>query len=496
MMILNRCCSRVYVRKFATVATQQAVQRCLGQPTSYTHPFLMKKDEVTPGLTKENYQTRRHNLVELISNEKSSSYQQDKMSEKHIIIVLGSPVNYMTQDIPYQFHQNTNFSYLTGFQEPDSCLVMESMPGCEYPNHKSTLFVQKRDPVKELWNGIRAGTDGALEHTGVDYTEEIENLANFLTNYISKQNTVWFDFHRMTNLQLHLSNVRGFLQEAHKEGVQIRQVEAPIHEQRNIKSSEECALMIKSSDIISKAFADVMGYAKPGMNEAELNARMEFVVKKNGAQMLAFPPVVASGNRANTLHYVSNNQVIEDGSLVLVDAGAHYHGYVSDVTRTFPINGKFTEIQKSLYEAVLRVQQVCIRLCTAGQSLDDIYNVMTMSIGKELYDVGVLEDKLKPAELMQLVRELCPHHVGHWLGMDVHDTPDINRSMKFLPGMVITIEPGLYIREDNEKVDPKYRGIGIRIEDDILITENEPIVLSSNCPKSIEDIEKIMARGE
>ncbi|XP_039265337.2 xaa-Pro aminopeptidase 3-like [Styela clava] len=483
------------VKTFATVANQQSVQRCLGQPTAYSHPFLMKTDEVTPGLTKENYRTRRHNLIELICNEKVTTPQQDKISNKHIIVVLGNPVNYMSQDIPYQFHQNTNFSYLTGFQEPDSCLVMESMPGCEYPNHKSTLFVQKRDPVKELWNGIRAGTDGALEHTGVDYTEEIESLGQFLTNHISEQNTIWFDFHRMTNLQLHLNHVRGFLQTAHKKGIQIRQVEAPIHEQRNIKSSEERTLMLKSCDVISEAISDTMAYCKPGMNEIELNARIEFVAKKNGAQMLAFPPVVASGNRANTLHYVDNDQIIEEGSLVLVDAGARYHGYVSDVTRTFPINGKFTEVQRTLYEAVLRVQEICIRLCTIGQSIDDIYNVMTMTLGKELYDTGVFKEKLKPTELMQHVRELCPHHVGHWLGMDVHDTPDINRSMKFLPGMVITIEPGLYIREDNEKVDSKYRGIGIRIEDDILITEGEPIVLSSKCPKSVEDIERIMAKG-
>lgn len=473
---------------FSTKSPHHAIQRCLGQPTFATHPFLMKQDEVTPGLSKENYNDRRRRLVELILNEKN-----EKAAGKHLIVLLSSPVNYMTQDIPYIFHQNTNFLYLTGFLEPDSCLVLEVQGNVDGKHCHSHLFVPKRDPMKELWNGPRAGTDGALNHTGVDQTDNIENLSNFLKNSFSEDMTIWYDYTRMNNLPLHLGQIREFLQEAHKKGVKIRQIEDPLHEQRHIKTPEECELMSKASDIISEAFVTAMSSSRTGMNESEIHARLECSARLNGAQMLAFPPVVAGGSRANTLHYVLNNQKIDDGSLVLVDAGAYYHGYASDVTRTWPISGRFSEPQKLLYEAVLRTQRLCITLCRPGHSLEQIYQTMSMALGRELYDIGAFKDKMKMSQLNDIVRKFCPHHVGHWLGMDVHDTPGINRSMNLLPGMVVTIEPGLYIATDEVRVDPAFRGIGIRIEDDILITAGDPVVLSDNCPKEVADIEEIVS---
>lgn len=231
----------------------------------------------------------------------------------------------------------------------------------------------------------------------------------------------------------------------------------------------------------------------PGMNERSIHALLECECKLRGGQMLAYPPVVAGGSRANTLHYIFNDQRVEDGELVLVDAGAEYHGYVADITRTWPINGKFSKQQRKIYDIVLNVQRACITLCTPKSTLDEIYGFMLIGLAKEMIDNNIFKNKPDRKEVVNMVRKYCPHHVGHWLGMDVHDTSHIPRSTPFEHGMVVTIEPGLYFEEGDIHVREEYHGIGIRIEDDILITHKDPVVLTVACPKDPDDIEKMMA---
>ncbi|XP_009082099.1 PREDICTED: probable Xaa-Pro aminopeptidase 3, partial [Acanthisitta chloris] len=221
----------------------------------------------------------------------------------------------------------------------------------------------------------------------------------------------------------------------------------------------------------------------------------EFECRARGADILAYPPVVAGGNRSNTLHYVKNNQLIKDGELVLLDGGCEFSCYVSDITRTWPVNGRFTKPQAELYQAVLDIQKSCLSLCSPGMNLENIYSLMLSLIGQKLKELGVLKSSVSDSLFFKAVRKYCPHHVGHYLGMDVHDTPDISRSLLFQPGMVITIEPGIYIPEDDMSAPERFRGIGVRIEDDVVITEDAPLILSDNCPKEIYHIEQICGRS-
>ncbi|XP_076809878.1 xaa-Pro aminopeptidase 3-like isoform X1 [Clavelina lepadiformis] len=471
---------------------ENAITRNLGQPTAYTHPFLLNKGEVTPGLTKEDYEERRSALIRII-NAVSKKQKNDKEEKGNVVILFGEPIKYMSEDIPYPFHQNTNFRYLTGFLEPDSCLILDSRSVEESSTHKSTLLVQERDSHKELWHGARAGTDGAVEHTGIDHAEGMQHLSNILKKYLSENYDIWYDFQRPTNLELHMNHMRSFLTDAFKKKLKIRSINDAIHQQRHIKTNKEIVLMMEAGRITAEAFKQTIPFSSPDINEGTVQALLDCECRVRGAQMLAYPPVVAGGNRANTLHYIFNNQRIKDGELVLVDAGAEYHGYVADITRTWPVNGKFSPAQRTLYEAVLKTQRACISLCKPGNTLDQIYNAMAMLIVQELMANKIIKRKPKGHETYEVARKYCPHHVSHWLGMDVHDTQCVPRSIPLTPGMVVTVEPGIYIREDDIDVSEEYRGIGIRIEDDVAVTSDGPLVLTGACPKDVDEIELLMS---
>ncbi|ESO93817.1 hypothetical protein LOTGIDRAFT_182228 [Lottia gigantea] len=463
------------------------VCRHFGQPVALTHPHLLNDGEVTPGITKLEYLTRRVNLVDKAIN----LYKQVQVSN-HIFIIPGAVKSYMTNDIPYPFHQQTDFLYLCGFQEPGSVLILESAKG-KANNHTSTLFVPEKNPDKELWDGPRSGKDGALTVTGVDSTHNISDLEKYLYDF-SKFNpgfVLWYRFDKPSNVTVHNAICHEFMIEP-----KYRSLEDPTRlcqQLRSIKSPAEIDLMHKSAEISSEAFIDVMKFSKPGVNESALYAKMDFECRIREAEILAYPPVVAGGNRANIIHYINNDQIINDEELVLMDAGCEYHGYASDITRTWPVSGKFTLAQKQLYNAVLNIQLSCIQLCTVQFSLDQIYHAMLTLIGVQLQHIGLLDSQLKSTQLMKAAKEYCPHHVSHYLGMDVHDTGEISRSINLQPGMIVTVEPGIYINKKNKTVPYEFRGIGIRIEDDVLVTDSKPIVLTDGCPKTVDDIESIMA---
>ncbi|KAK6172942.1 hypothetical protein SNE40_016496 [Patella caerulea] len=462
--------------------------RHFGQPVAQTHPHLINDGEVTPGLTKSEFLSRRIKLVEKAIR----TFKGVQTVKDHILIIPGASKVFMTNDIPYPFRQNTDFLYLCGFQEPDSVLVLKSGNETSERNHTSCLFVPEKDPEKELWDGLRSGTSGALELTGVDLTYDIRLFEEFLNNYCKFNSgfVLWYNFLRPVQQKIHDSVTQEMMVES-----KYKCMEDPTRlcqQLRVIKSPAEIELMKQSVETASQAFIDVMKFSSPEVNESALYAKMDYECRMREAEFLAYPPVVAGGQRANIIHYINNNQRIKGGELVLMDAGCEHHGYTSDITRTWPVSGKFSPAQEKLYNGILSVQLACINLCTIQFSLDQVYHAMLTFIGQQLQLLGLVETNLHTSKLMQKAKEFCPHHVSHYLGMDVHDTGEISRSINLQPGMIVTVEPGIYVNESDISVPEEFRGIGIRIEDDVLITETKPIVLSSSCPKTVEAIESVM----
>ncbi|XP_076319336.1 xaa-Pro aminopeptidase 3-like [Tachypleus tridentatus] len=490
-------CSRDMFKKtfslcqFCSTATlsqeKQTLSRTYGQITSKTHPDIIQEGQVTPGLTKVEFQDRRFRLMELIIQH---FHRLKKNTKNHLIVIPSASKVFMSDKIPYPFRQNTEFLYLTGFQEPDSVLLLQNTPGKDLPEHISTLFVPRKNNHVEMWEGPRTGTEGAVELLGVDCAYTMDELEHFLQVYAQSHHNfvLWYDFLNPPLPNVH-ELVQGFLSSLHH-----TELESPvsfIQQLRLMKSESEIKLMQHSAEIACESLTEVMRSSHPGVSEAQLFAKMDFECRIRGAERLAYPPVVAGGSRANVIHYIANNQRILPGEMVLMDAGCEYHGYASDLTRTWPISGKFTCPQRDLYEAVLIIQKELIELCCEMSNLDQLFHTMCQLMGTKLQELGLVSGKLGKIELAKAAYSFCPHHVSHYLGMDVHDTRIISRTMKLKPGMVITVEPGIYITPENRQVPAQYRGMGIRIEDDVLITDVGPEVLTSRCPKTVTDIERI-----
>ncbi|XP_074865753.1 xaa-Pro aminopeptidase 3 isoform X3 [Carettochelys insculpta] len=431
-------CMSCFLQRFSIQPAQQKKipNRYLGQPSSFTHPHLLKPGEVTPGLSQVEYALRRHKLMTLIAKE-----AQEWGGVDYTVILLSNPTYYMSNDIPYTFHQDTNFLYLCGFQEPDSILVLQSLPGKALPSHKAMLFVPQRDPNRELWDGPRSGTDGAVALTGVDEAYPIEEIRHLVTKLKGDSNMVWYDSTKPVHTQLHSDYMQPLAEIKARSKNRIQAIHHLVQQLRLIKSAAEIERMKVAGRVTSQAFIETMFASKSPVNEAFLYAKFDFECRARGADILAYPPVVAGGNRSNTLHYVKNNQLIKDGEMVLLDGGCESSCYVSDITRTWPINGRFTAPQAELYQAVLDIQSSCLSLCSPGVSLENIYSLMLSLMGQKLKELGILKKSTTENHLFKVVRKYCPHHVGHYLGMDVHDTPDMSRSLPLQPGMVITIEP-------------------------------------------------------
>uniref|UniRef100_A0A8C7XCQ5 X-prolyl aminopeptidase 3, mitochondrial n=1 Tax=Oryzias sinensis TaxID=183150 RepID=A0A8C7XCQ5_9TELE len=458
--------------------------RYLGQPSPHTHPHLIKHGEVTPGVTQTEFELRRHRLASLIEA------QADKLgpsasSCNHVVIILSHPTCYMSNDIPYPFHQNQvnclfYIACAPGFPLPHwiprtrQCLGSSRERSTRpanlvCPPQRSGEGTVGRRPVREGWSHC---------------------FNRFSSLYSLSGSQLWYDSSPPAHPRLHQSHVLPTLEG----GPTVRTLRPLVHSLRALKSSAEVALMQEAGRITAQAFRRTMALCGGEVDEAVLFAKFDFENRINGANFLAYPPVVAGGNRANTLHYINNNQIIKEGEMVLLDGGCEFFGYVSDITRTWPVNGKFSPIQAELYEAVLEVQHSCLSLCSPGVSLDHIYSTMLALLGRQLKRLGILKAGASDADALKAARRYCPHHVGHYLGMDVHDTPELSRSQPLQPGMVITIEPGLYISEDNEEAPKHFRGLGVRIEDDVVIRDKGgPLILSSDAPKSIADVEKACA---
>ncbi|XP_065365229.1 xaa-Pro aminopeptidase 3 isoform X3 [Calliphora vicina] len=417
--------------------------------------------------------------------------KNDFTKRNHLVVIPSSTKKYMSDKIPYIFRQNSDFFYLTGCQEPDTVLVLAID---ENSSINSSLFMRPKDKHAELWEGARTGVDLAIELFGVDQAYSAETFENELTRKIQfDKPLIWFDSKcsDLSNINETVKKVISGINDSHI----LHSPTTIIHGMRLFKSVAEQNLMRRTCQIASTAINEVMTESKPGHSEHHIYAMTDYKCRMRNASHLAYPPVVASGKNATVIHYINNTQLCKSGDLVLMDAGCEYGGYSSDITRTWPINGKFTDAQKTLYDVVLQLQKELIEtlLREGGETLDQLFDTMCFKLGKYLQEIGLVPKHIN--DIVGLTRagyKFCPHHVSHYLGMDVHDTPLIPRSLRLMPGMICTVEPGIYISQDRTDVPKEFRGIGIRIEDDILITnDNKVEVLTATCIKESTDLENL-----
>ncbi len=418
------------------------------------------------------------------------------MEPDSIAILASAKPALRNGDADYLYRQNSDFYYLTGFAEAEAVLVL--IPGRK--SGECLLFCQEKDEVKELWNGKLLGPEAAIKALGLDDSFPISDIDDILPGLIEGRERVYspmgkdeaFDHQVMEWVRVIRSKVRSG---AHPPG-EFLVLDHLLHEMRLIKSKNEIALMKKSGQIAVAAHKRAMQVCKPGINEYQLEAEYLYEFTRNGCRAAAYNSIVAGGDNACILHYVENNQSLKDGDLVLIDAGCEYEYYASDITRTFPVNGKFSPEQKAVYEVVLEAQLEAIKTVKPGAHWDDPHTRTVEVITAGLVELGLLKGKVEALIEEGAYRDFYMHRAGHWLGMDVHDVGDykIEGNWRLLEaGMVMTVEPGIYISSNNDKVDKKWRGIGIRIEDDVVVTRKGNEILTSGLAKTVDEIESFMA---
>jgi Xaa-Pro aminopeptidase len=409
-----------------------------------------------------------------------------------VAVLASAPVAIRNNDVEHEYRQDSDFYYLTGFDEPESVLVLAS----EHPEHKTVLFVRPRDPDREVWDGARAGVDGAVRDFGADAAFPMSELAQRLPDYLSNHDRLMYRFGKDRSFDDKMVAALDATRARARRGVswptEVVDPAALLHEMRLFKSNEELDAMKRAAAITRDAHIGAMHLAKPGRYEYEVDALLREVFRKNGSERPAYPPIVGAGVNATVLHYRSNAKRIEEGELLLVDAGCEYGYYASDVTRTWPVSGKFSQPQREIYELVLASQLAAIDAARPGATLEDVHRRALEVIVDGLIALGLLSGDRQKNIDEHLYRPFFMHRTSHWLGMDVHDVGAYFRAQKprpLEPGMVITVEPGIYVSVANAAAPESYRGIGVRIEDDILITADGHVNLTGDIPKTVSDLE-------
>lgn len=436
-------------------------------------------------LTQVDFKERRDRLAE-------------EMGPHSIAIIATSPVAIRNRDADYKFRADSSFFYLTGFAEPEAVAVIETYESLD-EGYTYSLFCRERNREMEIWNGYRAGIDGAIDDYEADEAYAIDLLdEEIIEKLINKQKL----FYRIGHSSEFDVRVSKWIQQAdaqqrrgNESPAQVIQLDRILDEIRLFKTPQEIELMQIASNISAKAHTRAMQTVHVGMMEYALEAELNYVFGQQGC-VPAYNSIVGGGANACILHYVENNQELKDGDLVLIDAACEYELYASDITRTFPVNGKFSAEQKALYEIVLNAQLAAIDAVKIGNSYKEPHNVAVRILVEGLLSLGIMQGDIEKIIETEAYRQFYMHGTGHWLGMDVHDVGAYKQVGEWRPyeeGMVVTIEPGLYIAPDDETVDVKWRGIGIRIEDDVVVTANGPLVLTKDVVKSIEEIEALMA---
>eukprot|EP00048_Salpingoeca_helianthica_P023987 m.28836 g.28836 ORF g.28836 m.28836 type:complete len:462 (-) comp9116_c0_seq2:140-1525(-) len=431
--------------------------------------------ELTPGVSLAEYKARRQALA-------------NALPPKSLAIVCGSPITYMSPDVPFRFRHNADFNYLTGFPEEDAILLISNaQPGQAI----STLCVLPRDPSMEVWDGLRIGFEQARDVYGFTRSDELQNLGQHLADNLRNTEHIFYDQSQdfPPKSRETLTNTLAKLTATQR----VASVVPHLHRLRIVKSPAEISLMRKSCQIASFAFVELMRATRAGVGEKDLDALMEYTCRTRGAARLSFPPVVASGARACTLHYLANSGLLASGEMVFVDAGCEYNGYASDISRTWPVNRTFSSNHREVYEAMLEVQKKCIAMCVADgvRSMRHIHFAFVRLALQTLVDLKLVASLSSIDEMQAAFQRFCIHSIGHHLGMDVHDVQAVAADAPLQPGMVVTIEPGLYIPDD-PRLPADIRGLGFRIEDDVLITAAAPEVLTRDCPKTVDEIHAVL----
>lgn len=420
------------------------------------------------------------------------------VGEGNVAIIAGAKEQFRNADCDYPFRQNSDFYYLTGFNEPEAVAVF--IPGRAQGQY--ILFNRERDPQKEIWHGFRAGQTGACEIYGADQsfpihqldTEFLKMLEHCQRLYYAMGRDMAFNRRVLSWVNAVREKVRGDIENP----ISLHNIESLIHPMRMIKSPAEIALMRKAAEISAQAHCAAMRACRPGLYEYELEAEIQYAFTRNGSRSPAYNHIVGTGANACTLHYSANNTQIQDGDWVLIDAGAEFHYYAADVTRSFPANGHFTVEQRAIYEVVLAAQLAVIALIKPGVAWGALQQESDRLITEGLISLGLLSGDVAELVAQGAQRQFYMHTIGHWLGLDVHDVGTYRRGdawQTLEPGMVLTVEPGIYIPAGNEKVEKKWWNIGVRIEDDIWVTEQGCEVLSAGVPKTVVEIEALMSQG-
>ncbi|HQW76622.1 MAG TPA: Xaa-Pro aminopeptidase [Dokdonella sp.] len=412
-----------------------------------------------------------------------------------IVIVPSAAERLRNNDAHYAFRQDSDFHYLTGFGEPEAVLAL--VPG--RAQGEVILFCRERDPAREQWDGHRAGQEGAVTDYAMDDAFPIEDIDDILPGLIEGRSRVYYHFGRDTDFDLMLmgwvNRVRSNIRQGAKPPHEFVALSHLLHDLRLYKSRGELRLMRKSAQIAAEAHRRAMRATRPGMNEHEVEAELLHTFRKHGA-VPSYEPIVGGGANGCVLHYRANNSVLRDGDLLLIDAGAEYACYASDITRTFPVNGRYSPEQRAVYDIVLAAQLAAIEKVRAGQSFEAYHAAAVRTLTAGLIKLGLLKGSLKANLESHSYRRFYMHKTGHWLGLDVHDVGDYRIDGEFRelePGMVVTVEPGIYISPEMKGVPARFRGIGIRIEDDVVVTRGDPEVISAGVPKDADEIEALMA---
>jgi len=471
--------SQRYIRCVGSIAELgqlgDASPMIVGQPTPETHPYLLQPGEIQPGISSDEFQNRRQVFA-------------NQMESGGIAIVGSSPTTYMSGIIPYPYRPNSCFQYLTGIIQPDILATIGS-------NGHFTVYCPDPSEFRDTWNGSLLSKEAALQVFGADEAFYVSEMPRQLHKALSQSQQLYLDLNANTTHLMsadHWRHALSLINEV-RENHSIVSLDPIVHRMRWKKSKAEIALMEISASIAAEGIIDCMKNTSNDTTEHHLSALFEYHCRAKGAQRMSYPPVVGSGPDACTIHYSRNDKRLQDGTMVLMDAGCEYYGYCSDVTRTWPISGNFEGAQKDVYQAVFEAHQSLLAECKPGNTLRKLHSMSVDMLQQGLRSLACTS-ALQSLFISKTYRKFYPHSVGHWLGLDTHDCPAVSHDLPMEPGVILTIEPGLYIPD--EVAYGHFRGIGVRIEDDVCIQETGPAhILSSGVPCEMKEIESLIQEG-
>ena len=453
-------------------------------PSGFDQTFQAETDRVHTTLRKDEHARRRRQLMKT-------------MGKGAIAILPAAPERQRNGDVHYHYRPDSDFHYLTGFNEPEAVAVL--VPGREQAEF--ILFVRDRDPARETWDGRRAGPEGAVREFGADDAFPIGDIDDILPGLIERCDRVYYSMGQFADFDQRVFGWVNGLKGQSKNGIHSPQefvaLDHALHDMRLYKSRAEAAVMRQSARIAVGAHVRAMRVTRPGMTEYQVMAELLHEFHRHGAD-ISYHPIVGGGANGCILHYHENADVLQDGELLLIDAGCEYGLYASDITRTFPVNGRFTPEQKAIYEVVLDAQEAALAVIGPGRHWNEAHDSAVRAITQGLVRLGLLKGRVPTLIKEEAYKKFYMHRTGHWLGMDVHDVGEykVGTEWRVLePGMAFTIEPGLYIAPGSKGVADKWQGIGIRIEDDVLVTASGNELLTAGLPRTPAEIERVMKHG-